>query len=457
MSDGKKQGDENWRKFTADDLTAALDGTPTIIRYRDTKNQEWKTGTEKYIQKMWERSQRKYFMNVNLSGHSVLPWMKADCQVYREPAPTRSPKDGCRMLDGNEEPIPGDYINWGAGWNELGEGSFPLAVVTPSWYCRPIKKPVEEIGRNVGPEVIEAFSPVVVQPEPTTEKYREPTLADLADGPIDCEVRDNDRQKWRHAVLHGVRPDILARYKTTDTRKSHHVCGWAYCRIEVPVETIREYVASVKQEQRDALIRTQASIAAPWKPLVGEEVRFVKPDHNRYGLVGKIEDIEDIEESLNVNKQYKFVSLKRDFQRWCSLPELEKYEFDLLDPNVKNRPVPKGFRLLGDEPRLASDGYWSLRCKDWLVIGDRIEIANRDKWPAIRFVVEEPELVKHQSQDPASVFGSNPIEVRPIMQIRLPVPASVLGKLGDMLEKHYPGSTMRQVGGFLVFEEPIES
>jgi hypothetical protein len=43
------------------------------------------------------------------------------------------------------------------------------------------------------------------------------------------------------------------------------------------------------------------------------------------------------------------------------------------------------------------------------------------------------------------------------MQIRLPVPASVLGKLGDMLEKHYPGSTMRQVGGYLVFEEPIES
>jgi hypothetical protein len=119
--------------------------------------------------------------------------------------------------------------------------------------------------------------------------------------------------------------------------------------------------------------------------------------------------------------------------------------------------LPKDFRLLGKEPRLASDGYWSLSCKDWLVIGDRVEIANRDKWPAIRFVVDEPEPVKHQSQDQASSFGSNPVEVRPIMQIRLPVPASVLGKLGDMLEKHYPGSTMRQVGGYLVFEEPSDA
>jgi hypothetical protein len=271
MSDEKKQGDENWRKFTADDLTAALDGRPTSIRYRDTKNKEWKTGTEKYIQKMWKRSQCKYFMHVNPSGYSVLPWMKFDCQVYVEPAPTRSPKDGCRMLEDNEEPIPGDFINWGAGWNELGEGSFPLAVAIPSWYCRPIKEPISK--------------------------------------------------------------------------------------------------------------------------------------------------------------------------------------FD--------RPVPKGFRLLGDEPRLASDGYWSLSCKDWLVIGDRVEEANRDKWPAIRLEwpairLDAPEPVKHQSQ----IQVKHPGQANSpglIMQIRLPVPASVLGKLGDMLEKHYPGSTMRQVGGYLVFEEPIES
>jgi hypothetical protein len=70
---------------------------------------------------------------------------------------------------------------------------------------------------------------------------------------------------------------------------------------------------------------------------------------------------------------------------------------------------------------------------------------------------DEIEYAMDRCGVPVSVFGSNPIKASPIMQIRLPVPASVLGKLGDMLEKHYPGSTMRQVGGYLVFEEPIES
>ena len=58
--------------------------------------------------------------------------------------------------------------------------------------------------------------------------------------------------------------------------------------------------------------------------------------------------------------------------------------------------------------------------------------------------------------DQASLWGAEPIEVRPIMQIRLPVAASVLGALSGVFEKHYPGSVMRQAGDYLVFEEPIE-
>jgi hypothetical protein len=343
MSDGKKQGDENWRDATPDDVFKVLRGETVRARVKKEANENWvSTDVDGYDLHItgWHRDR---FIDSEGSH-----W--AQCQVYCEPAPTRSPKDGCRILEDNEEPMPGDFINWGAGWNELTAAMFPLALI-PSWYCRPIK---EQISKS-------------------------------------------------------------------------------------------------------------------------------------------------------------------------------------------DRPVPKGFRLLGDEPRLASDGYWSLSCKDWLVIGDRVEEANRDKWPAIRLVVDEPEPVKQLvlvcdhdisdqalyvdgilqdfdetiygtniaklakgslirfnsyevsapkewprvlsdlgkldgkqledpsvgpepvkqhfvlDQNPASVFGSNPIEVRPIMQIRLPVPASVLGKLGDMLEKHYPGSTMRQVGGFLVFEESIES
>jgi hypothetical protein len=51
--------------------------------------------------------------------------------------------------------------------------------------------------------------------------------------------------------------------------------------------------------------------------------------------------------------------------------------------------IPSGWRLLGkDEDRLASDAYWSQGCKEWVLIGsDRVEYANRDRWPAIRQVV----------------------------------------------------------------------
>jgi hypothetical protein len=369
MSDEKKQGDENWRDATPDDVFKVLQGETVRARVREEANQNWvSTDVDGYDLHItgWHRDK---FIDSEGSH-----WTQ--CQVYCEPAPTRSPKDGCRMLEDNEEPIPGDFINWGAGWNELTATMFPLALI-PSWFCRPIKEPVES-----GP----------------------PSSIGLTYDP------------WTDTVSKVVRTDETG--------------------------------------------KVVESISAPWKPLVGEEVRFVKPGHNRYGCVGIIEDADSILNDSN-NKQYKFVSLKRDFERWCVLSELEKYDPETVVPCKFDRPVPKGFRLLGDEPRLASDGYWSLSCKDWLVIGDRVEEANRDKWPAIRLEwpairLDAPEPVKHQSQ----IQVKHPGQANSpglIMQIRLPVPASVLGKLGDMLEKHYPGSTMRQVGGYLVFEEPIES
>jgi hypothetical protein len=48
--------------------------------------------------------------------------------------------------------------------------------------------------------------------------------------------------------------------------------------------------------------------------------------------------------------------------------------------------IPKGWTALSlDEPRLASDAYWSALVDSWVLIGDtRLESANREKWPAIR-------------------------------------------------------------------------
>ncbi len=59
-----------------------------------------------------------------------------------------------------------------------------------------------------------------------------------------------------------------------------------------------------------------------------------------------------------------------------------------LDSSVCASSIPKGWTALSlDEPRLASDAYWSIGAKDWVIIDDRrVKYANRDKWPAIRQV-----------------------------------------------------------------------
>jgi hypothetical protein len=59
--------------------------------------------------------------------------------------------------------------------------------------------------------------------------------------------------------------------------------------------------------------------------------------------------------------------------------------------NVDSRSkdyIPSGWiKLPGDEPRLASDAYWSQGASEWCLIGkDRVNFANRSKWPAIRQV-----------------------------------------------------------------------
>jgi hypothetical protein len=58
------------------------------------------------------------------------------------------------------------------------------------------------------------------------------------------------------------------------------------------------------------------------------------------------------------------------------------------DSSRSRDTIPTGWRVLGkDEERLASDAYWSLGCKEWIVLGDdRVGVANREGLHAIRQV-----------------------------------------------------------------------
>ena len=64
-----------------------------------------------------------------------------------------------------------------------------------------------------------------------TKRYRDPTQADLRDGPIACEYRDNDDDQWRSGqlvyILNGSMPFLC-------TDEEEQLSGqWEQCQIEV--------------------------------------------------------------------------------------------------------------------------------------------------------------------------------------------------------------------------------
>jgi hypothetical protein len=63
------------------------------------------------------------------------------------------------------------------------------------------------------------------------KRYREPTLADLVNGPIACEYRDSDDERWRSGflvhVLNGAKPFLCV------NQEQEFSGQWDECRIEV--------------------------------------------------------------------------------------------------------------------------------------------------------------------------------------------------------------------------------
>ncbi len=81
---------------------------------------------------------------------------------------------------------------------------------------------------------------------------------------------------------------------------------------------------------------------------------------------------------LTTNKQPEKTWFRRRIE--TNNPETPDSSNSSETPNScrSREDIPSGWRLLGkDEERLASDAYWSLGAKDWVIIGDnRVAIAN---------------------------------------------------------------------------------
>jgi hypothetical protein len=155
--------------------------------------------------------------------------------------------------------------------------------------------------------------------EPAAKKYREPTLVDLKNGPIDCEVRDYHDEPWKSGVLVCVHNSRAWRFQAQPQTRSYvYAPHWNQCRIAVPVEPIPEPATkeSLATEPNSSEIPDSSS-----DPLaVGDAVRFVSPGHNRHGTEGTLKSIHH-----GPTNAYLFVSNCGQFHRYCTIAELEHY------------------------------------------------------------------------------------------------------------------------------------
>jgi hypothetical protein len=102
-----------WQPATADDVAEIIKtGKPIQARFRDYETRDWHLG-----------ELTGFSLKACRGRWQTYPYYFYECQVYREPKPTRSPKDGCRMLKDNEEQMSfcdnlGDLIETQSEWSQ---------------------------------------------------------------------------------------------------------------------------------------------------------------------------------------------------------------------------------------------------------------------------------------------------------------------------------------------------
>ena len=208
-------------------------------------------------------------------------------------------------------------------------------------HCRPVEPeakeptPAQKLAERTMKAIWAANHAVNEPPvkEPDAKKYREPTLVDLKNGPIDCEVRDYHDEPWKSGVLVCVHNSRAWRFQAQPQTRSYvYAPHWNQCRIAVPVEPIPEPVIKESLTTESSPSEIPDSSSDPLAPSpctdgikVGDAVRFVSPGHNRHGAQGVLKSIHH-----GPKNAYLFVSNCGQFHRYCTIAELEHY--DQADP-----------------------------------------------------------------------------------------------------------------------------
>jgi hypothetical protein len=229
-----------WRPATRQDLIdLANGGEPQKARFRDLVPQMWR---ERYLFGFESDGSNIRYLEGDASWRGkTVRWRYCEVktQVLRDPKFSdldNGPIECMIYPDGRHE-CPQKGILVGMTHNPtnkrnttgmeyqtlwLYEKDKSYASVSHRWHVKVVDKSPESIKAKTD---VPEPAPQAPEPEQTSTGWRSPTVEDLKDGPIACEVRDCEEERWTPlATLHRIDSNSVYPY----------ICfaNWKQCRIK---------------------------------------------------------------------------------------------------------------------------------------------------------------------------------------------------------------------------------
>jgi hypothetical protein len=221
-----KATESGWRPVTRQDLIDLIDGgEPLAARFRDNENQEWSEDTllgfrlarggTWYVKSTgfaWKQCEIKT-QGLRDPKFSDLENGPIECLTYPDDNPAGSPLKAF-LVGMQHRPNPNNTTGMAYHVRYLHDKS----DVAPRfrWHVKVVDTEVEAIKTKT--------DELPKQVEPTDDGWRTPTAEDLANGPIQCEVRDTLDADWQKRELQRICPGSHFPYLTSGS-------GWMFCRI----------------------------------------------------------------------------------------------------------------------------------------------------------------------------------------------------------------------------------
>jgi hypothetical protein len=223
-----KATESGWRPVTKQDLIDLFDGgEPQAARFRDTESEPWRhdflVGFDVVANGLRYAKQNS---NTNWK------FCEIKTQVLRDPkfSDLENGPIECMIYPDGEHERPQKGILVGMHHNPANRRNTTGMEYTTKWLYQK-DKPNASVSFRWHVKVVDDGKPTLApitrpsQAESITDDgWRSPTAEDLANGPIQCEVRDTLDADWQKRELQRICPGSHFPYLTSGS-------GWMFCRI----------------------------------------------------------------------------------------------------------------------------------------------------------------------------------------------------------------------------------